>query len=128
MYTYYVRRWYFRERFGHEFATLSRSCSAFCITEHTEKVASIMGVQVPELKQCVAFVFSSRVLVSRRECLLLLLLLLLQSDCAFFREMRNFCAVERRDVSSLPFERQNELTRAPFSLVHSRGTDTWTKN
>ena len=86
-----------------------------------------MGVQVPELKQCVAFVYSSRVLVSRRECLLLLLLLL-QSDCAFFREMRNFCAVERRDVSSLPFERQNELTRAPFSLVNTRVVDTWTKN
>ena len=73
-----------------------------------------MGVQVPELKQCVAFVYSSRVLVSRRECLLLLLLLLLQSDCAFFREMRNFCAVERTRRLLPPFRKTKRTDSCPL--------------
>ena len=82
-----------------------------------------MGVQVPELKQCVAFVYSSRVLVSRRECLLLLLLLLLlQSDCAFFREMRNFCAVERTRRLLPPFRKTKRTDSCPLlSRQHARG-------
>ena len=73
-----------------------------------------MGVQVPELKQCVAFVFSSRVLVSRRECLLLLLLLLLQSDPRSLKQ-RKFLRRRTTRRLLLPFERQNELTRALLS-------------